>query len=78
MNAVDSRTTRKDNNQYQTTNIIYDQNTMSVTNKIITKSSNSHQMIPEGNNLTYNSLEKICNWLTGRQKRANVSILENK
>ena len=30
MNVVGNRTNRKDNNKYQTTNIIYDQNTMSI------------------------------------------------
>ena len=43
MEVVDNRTTRKDNNKNQTINIIYDQNSMSVKEKIITK-SNSHQI----------------------------------
>ena len=30
MNAVDNKTNRKDNNKYQKTNIIYDQNSMSI------------------------------------------------
>ena len=54
---------------------------MSIINEIITKSSNSHQI---KHNLTNTSLEKICNWLTGRQKRAKrcdvqkyVSTFEN-
>ena len=57
---------------------------MSIINEIITKSSNSHQIKHKGNNLTYTSLEKICNWITGRQKRAKrcdvqkyVSTFEN-
>ena len=69
MNVVDNRTTRKDKNKYQTTNIIYDQNLMFIINKIITK-SNSHQIKPKQNNLTYTSLEKnlgpVLN--AGRQK----------
>ena len=32
MKVVDNRTTGKDNNKYQTTNIIYDQNSMSIIN----------------------------------------------
>ena len=65
MNVVDNRTTRKAHNKYQTTNIIYDQDWMSIINKMTTKPSNSHQIKPKGNNLTYTSFEKICNWLTG-------------
>ena len=38
MKVVDHRTTRKDNNINQTTNIINDQNSMSIIKKIITKS----------------------------------------
>ena len=53
-----NRTTRKHNNKYQTTNIIYDQKSVAIINKIITK-SNSHQIKPKQNNLTYVSLEKI-------------------
>ena len=72
MNVVDKRTTRKENNKYQTTNIIYDQNSMAI--NIIIKST-SHQIKPKRNNLTYTSLEKIgdcpqCDSLTGRPKRA--------
>ena len=46
---VDNKTTRKDNNEYQTTNIIYDQNLISI-NKII--KSNPHQIKSKQNNLT--------------------------
>ena len=85
MIVADNRTTRKDNNKYQTTNIIYDQNSMSIMKKkLVTKSSNSHQIIPKGNNWTYTLVEKIFNWLTGWQKIAGrcevqnyVSIIEN-
>ena len=74
MNVVDNMTTRYENNKYQTTNIIYDQNSISIINEIITI-SNSHQIISKQNNLTYTSLEKYgtcpqCDWLIGRQKRA--------
>ena len=74
MIVVNNRTTKKDNNKYQTTNVIYDKTSMSLNNKIITK-SNSHQIKPKRNNLTYTSLKKYktcpqCNCLTGRQKRA--------
>ena len=60
MNVVDNMTTRKHNNKYQTTIIIYDQNSISVINKMITK-SNSHQIKSKRNNLTYTSLDKIWN-----------------
>ena len=50
MNVVDNMTTRKDNNKYQKTNIIYDQNSISIINKIKTK-SNSHQKKSKQNNL---------------------------
>ena len=43
MKVVDNRTTRKDNNINQITNIIYDKNLMSIIEKIITK-SNSQQI----------------------------------
>ena len=43
MKVVDDRTTNKDNDKNQTTNIIYDQNSISIIKKIITK-SNSHRM----------------------------------
>ena len=36
---IDDRTTRKNNNTNQTTNIIYDQNSMSTIKKIIKKSN---------------------------------------
>ena len=57
MNTVDNRTTRKDNKKYQTTNLIYDQNSMAIINKI--RKSNSHQIKPKQNNLTYTLLEKV-------------------
>ena len=58
MNVVVNRTTRKDNNKYKTTNIIYDKKSVAIINIIITK-SNSHQIKPKRNNMTYTSLEKI-------------------
>ena len=58
LNVVDNRTTKKDNNKYQKTSIIYNQNAMSIINKIITK-SNSIKIKTKQNNLTYTSLEKI-------------------
>ena len=70
MNASDNRTARKHNNKYHTTNIIYDQNSMSKINKIITK-SNSHQ-IKKGNNLTYSSLETI--WDLTSMRLVDMSI----
>ena len=57
MNVVVIRTTRKDNKKYQTTNIIYDQKSVVVINKIITK-SNLHQIKPKRNDMTYTSLER--------------------
>ena len=42
MKVVDNRTTSKKNNKNQTTNVIYDQNSMSIIKKDIIK-SNSHQ-----------------------------------
>ena len=42
----------------QITNINYDQNSMSIIKKILTK-SNSHQIKPKQNKFTYTSLEKI-------------------
>ena len=60
MNVVDNRTTRKDKNKYPTTKIIYDQNSMAIINKIITV-SDWHQIKPEINNSTFNSIEKIWN-----------------
>ena len=60
MKVVNDKTTRKDNNKNQTTNIIYDQNSISVINKIVTK-SNSDQIKSKRNNLTYTSLDKIWN-----------------
>ena len=88
MNVV-NRTTRKDNKKHQTTNLIYDQKSMAIKNKIITN-SNSHQIKPKQNNITYTSRKKYgtcpqCDWLIGRQKRAKrcevqkcVSIFEKK
>ena len=55
MNVVDDMTTRKDNNKYQTTNIIFDQNSISIINKVITK---SNSVKSEQNYLTYTWLEK--------------------
>ena len=66
MNDVDIMTTRKDNNNYQPTKIIYDQNSMSMVNKIIAK-SNSHHIKPERNNLTYTSFETIWDQSSLRQ-----------
>ena len=43
MRVVGNRTTRKNNNKNKTTNIIYDQNSMSIIKNKITKSS-SHQI----------------------------------
>ena len=43
MRVVGNRTTRKNNNKNKTTNIIYDQNSMYIIERIITK-SNSHQI----------------------------------
>ena len=57
MKVVDNRNTRMDNNKNQTTNIIYDQNSMSTIEKII--KSNSHQIKTKRKHLTYDSLEKI-------------------
>ena len=54
MKVVDNRTTRKDNNKNQTTDIFYAENSVSVIKKIITK-SNSHQMKPKQNSLSYTS-----------------------
>ena len=65
MNVVDNMTTRKHNNKYQTTIIIYDQNSISVIKKMITK-SNSHQIKSKRNNLTYTSLDKIWNLFSMR------------
>ena len=58
MNVADSMTNRKDNNKYQTTNIIYDQNSISIINKITTN-TNSHKIKSKQKNLTYTSLENI-------------------
>ena len=58
MNVVDNMTTRKDNNKYQKTNIIYDQNSISIKNNIITKSI-LHQIKHKQNIWTNISLEKI-------------------
>ena len=58
MNVVYNKTTRKDINKYQTANTIYDQNSMAIINKIVTK-SNSQQIKNKRNNLTCTSLEKI-------------------
>ena len=58
MKVVDNRSTRRDNNKNETTNIFYDQNSMSIIEKITLK-SNSHQIKTKKNNLTYDSLEKI-------------------
>ena len=66
---VDNMITRKDNNKYETTNIIYDQNSISIINKII-KKSNSHQIKPK-QNLTYTSLEKI--WVLSSMRLVNGS-----
>ena len=68
MKVVDNMITRKDNNKYQTTNIIYDQNSISIIDKIITK-SNSHQIKPTQNNLTYTPLEKI--WVLSSMRLVN-------
>ena len=74
MNVVDNRTTRKENYKYQTTDIIYDQSSMSIIKVVITK-SNSHQINRKRKKLTFTSIENIwtclqCDWLTGRQERA--------
>ena len=60
MKVIDNMTPKKDNIKYQTTNIIYDQNSISIINKIITKSSNSHQINSKVNNLNYTSFEKYA------------------
>ena len=65
MNVVDNMTTRKDNKKHKTTNITYDQNSISIINKIITK-SNSNQINSKQNNLTYTYLEKIRNLFSMR------------
>ena len=57
MNVVDNRTTRKDNNKHQKTNIIYDQNSISILKEIITESK-SHQIKPKQNNLTSALIKK--------------------
>ena len=51
MNVIDNRINRKENNKYQTTNTIYDQNLMAIINKII--KSNSHQIKTKQNNLIF-------------------------
>ena len=69
MKVIDNRTTRKDNNKNQKTNIIYDQNsniTKSIINKIKLASDKNQ------NNLTGTSLENIWDLsllrlVTGRQ-----------
>ena len=53
-----NKATLKNNNKNQTTNTIYDQNSMAIINIIITK-SNSHQIKLKQNNLNYTSLIKI-------------------
>ena len=58
MNVVDNKTTRQDNHKYQTTNFIYDKNSMSIINKIITK-SNSHLIKPERNDLALTSIKNM-------------------
>ena len=63
--VVNNRTTRGDNNENQTTNTIYDQNTMSIIKKIITK-TNSNQINPKQNKLSYSSLQKIRDLSTMR------------
>ena len=80
MNVVDNRTTRKDNNKYQTTSLIYDQNSMAIITKII--KSNSHQIKLKRNNLTYNSIEKIgdvssMQLLTGQAKEQRGGKFKN-
>ena len=86
MNVVDNRNTKKGNNKYQTTNIMYDKNSISIINKIITKSK-SHQIKPEQNNLTYAPIEKnmghVLNANGDKKSRRcevqkYVSIFENK
>ena len=57
INVVYIVTTRKDNNKYQTANIVDDQNSTSIINKIM--KSNSHEIKSKRNNLTCTSLEKI-------------------
>ena len=57
MNVDDNMTTRKDNNKYETTNIIYDQNSVSIVNKVI--KSNSHPIKPRRSRFTYTRLDKI-------------------
>ena len=56
MKVIVNRTTKKDKNKYQLTNIINDQKSMALINEIIIK-SNSHQIKPKRNNLTYTSLK---------------------
>ena len=85
MEVVDNRTTRKDNNKTQTTKIIYDIISMSMTKKI-TKPK-SHQIKPKQNIITYNSLNKMRDLSSMRlvneskKKRCEVqkyvSIFEN-
>ena len=80
MKVLDNKTTRKDNNKYQTTNINYDQNSMSTIKKIITK-SNSHQIKTKTKqfNLYFigNDMKLVPN-ATGEQvkKRANRCELQ--
>ena len=88
MNVVNNMRTGKDYNKYQTTKVVYDQNSISIIYKIITKSK-LHQIKSKRNILTYTSLknmEPVLNEtksLIGRPKRAKrcevqkyVSIFE--
>ena len=59
INVVDNRTTSKDNNKNQTTNIICDQNSMSIIKKIIITKLKLNQKKPIQNKIAYFSLEKI-------------------
>ena len=68
---VDKRTTSKDKKRFKekNTNIICDQNSMSIIKKI--KKSISDQKKPKQNNLTYTSIEKI--WDLSSMRLVNTS-----
>ena len=59
MKIFDNRTNIKDHKNIKKTNVIYDHNSISTIKKI-KKKSNSYQIKPKQNSLTYTSLEK--NW----------------
>ena len=73
MKVFDNRITKKDHKKSKHKHYLRPQ--LDVYNKKIIKKSNSHQIKPKQNSLTYASLEKIwdrfsirLDWLTGRQK----------